>query len=574
MLGFAEAASLANGRWHRILENLGVNPALLKNSHSACPGCGGVDRFRFDDQEGRGTFICSQGTGEPIAGDGFNALIHFGLAQNLSEALALVKSQVETTETTQKVIKNEGCKKETRFDYKDEQGVHQYTVVRTDQPDGRKSFKQVTKNNKTPKQDSEFVPLPYRLADWFPLSGCYVVIAEGEKAVERLFETGVPATTNSGGSGNWDSRLNTWFEGRDVVVLPDNDEAGEKHLNKVITELTGIARSISVCRLPGLSDSEDVVDWLDKGNSPDQLLDLLDRAPSALQLATFSLDDLCSMEFEEPEPLHELLPAGCTLLAGAPKAGKSFLAEFLASELATEMRVLYLAMEYTGMVAKTRFGWMHDRNLKLQIAIKGEVPTLDSGGREWLEKQGKLFRPELIVVDTLVQLKSLTNDSYQTEAKSMKAMRAVLDSICDHHLILHHANKESKDRSSNSVERVLGSQALAGAVDNVMLLQKSDGIHTLQIDGRTVMPQKLVLKQDGPKFAIEQSPGAELEFSAPVQSEILNALFSGPLTVSQIANDLGLQLPNASAYCKKLLKAGRVERLPDKRYQLTEVGFS
>ena len=574
MVGYAEVADLANGRWTQILTNLGVNPNLLKNHHSSCPGCGGVDRFRFDDVDGRGTFICSQGTGDLLAGDGFNALVHFGIAKDLGEALSLVKSQVCIEGESSPASTRGGGRKEVCYCYKDQEGVHQYSVVRMDLLNGRKTFKQVTKNNVSPKKDPDFVPLPYRLPDWCPLSGCYIVIAEGEKAVDCLFQNGIPATTNSGGSGNWDSRLNQWFKGRDVVVLPDHDEAGEKHFNKVVTELAGVAQSVSVCRLPGLSDSEDVVDWLDKGNSPEQLLDLLDQAPSALELSTFSLNDLCSMEFEEPEPLHELLPAGCTLLAGAPKAGKSFLAEFLASELAADMRVLYLAMEYTGMVAKTRFGWMHDRDLQLQIAIKGEEPTLDEGGREWLEKQGKLFRPELIVVDTLVQLKSLTNDSYQTEAKSMKAMRAVLDSICDHHLILHHANKESKDRSSNSVERVLGSQALAGAVDNVMLLQKSDGIHTLQIDGRTVMPQKLVLKQDGPIFAIEQSPGAELEFSAPVQAEILNALFSGPLTVSQIANDLGIQLPNASAYCKKLLKAGRVERLPDKRYQLTEVGFS
>ena len=152
------------------------------------------------------------------------------------------------------------------------------------------------------------------------------------------------------------------------------------------------------------------------------------------------------------------------------------LAEFLASELADNIRVLYLAMEYTGMLAKKRFGWMMARKPQLQIAIKGDVPTFENGGREWLEKQGKIFRPELIIIDTLVQLKSLTNGDYQTEAKSMKALRAVLDSICDHHLILHHANKESKDRSSNSVERVLGSQALAGSVDTVMLLSKKDGV--------------------------------------------------------------------------------------------------
>ena len=573
MVGYAEVAALANSRWTQILTNLGVNPELLTNQHSQCPGCDGKDRFRFDDQEGRGTFICSQGSGELLAGDGFDALIHFNIAQDRSEALAIVKNQINTSENNSYEFKNSQSKKETYYHYKDQEGAHQYTVVRTDLPGGRKTFKQITKNNITPKKDPDFVPLPYRLPDWYPLSGSYIVIAEGEKAVDCLFQNGIPATTNSGGSGNWDSRLNPWFKGRDIVVLPDQDEAGEKHLNKVITELTGIALSISVCRLPGLSESEDVVDWLATGNSSEQLLNHLDHAPNALKLSTFSLEDLCAMDFEEPEPLHELLPAGCTLLAGSPKAGKSFLAEFLVSELAHDIPVLYLALEYTGMVAKNRFGWMYKKGLQLQLAMKGEVPALDSGGAEWLQREAKVFQPQLIVIDTLVQLKSLTNDSYQTEAKSMKALRAVLDSICDHHLILHHANKESKDRSSNSVERVLGSQALAGSVDTVMLLSKKDGVHTLEIDGRTTMPKKVILKQDGTLFSIQESPGAEIEFSAPVQSEILNALFSGPLSVTEIAIELGLQTSNASAYCRKLLEAGRIERLPDRKYQLSEVSF-
>ena len=574
MAGYLEVANLANGRWTQILTNLGVNPDLLIYDETPCPGCGGKDRFRFDDLEGRGTYICSQGTGDNSAGDGFQALIHFGIAKDLGEALSLVKSQVCIDEGRFTASNRGGSTKETYYDYKDHEGVHQYTVIRIDLPNGRKTFKQVTKNKVSPKKDPDFIPLPYRLPDWYPLSGSYIVIAEGEKAVDCLFQNGIAATTNSGGSGNWDSHLNPWFKDRDVVILPDHDEAGEKHVNKVVTELSGIASNIAVCRLPRLADAEDVVDWLAKGNDAGELIDLLDQAPNALELSTLSLDDLCAMEFEEPEPLHDLLPAGCTLLAGAPKAGKSFLAEFLASELAQDIRVLYLALEYTGMVAKTRFGWMGNRGLQLQIAIKGEVPALDDGGKEWLEKQGKLFRPELIVIDTLVHLKSLTNDSYQTEAKSMKALRAVLDAICDHHLILHHANKDSKDRSSNSVERVLGSQALAGSVDTVMLLSKKDGVHSLEIDGRTIMPKKLVLKQEGTCFSIQDNPGAEIENTAPVQAEILRLLFAGPLAVSEIANETGIQMPNASTYCKKLMEAGRIERLPNRKYQLSGVGFS
>lgn len=49
----------ARGRWLGILTDLGISPKLLVNHHGPCPLCGGTDRFRFDDKEGRGTWICN-----------------------------------------------------------------------------------------------------------------------------------------------------------------------------------------------------------------------------------------------------------------------------------------------------------------------------------------------------------------------------------------------------------------------------------------------------------------------------------------------------------------------------------
>lgn len=55
----------ANGQWQSILSNLGAEVPL--NTHTACPHCGGKDRFRFDDKDGNGTFICSQcGSGDGL----------------------------------------------------------------------------------------------------------------------------------------------------------------------------------------------------------------------------------------------------------------------------------------------------------------------------------------------------------------------------------------------------------------------------------------------------------------------------------------------------------------------------
>ena len=79
----SDAAKAARGQWPRILPALGVK--VVKNRHTSCPVCGGTDRFRFDDQEGRGTWICNQCG----AGDGLD-LVKKALSLSLTEAAARV----------------------------------------------------------------------------------------------------------------------------------------------------------------------------------------------------------------------------------------------------------------------------------------------------------------------------------------------------------------------------------------------------------------------------------------------------------------------------------------------------
>lgn len=57
----------AQGRWREILPAFGVATQFLQNKHGPCPICGGKDRYRFDDKEGRGTFFCAQcGSGDGL----------------------------------------------------------------------------------------------------------------------------------------------------------------------------------------------------------------------------------------------------------------------------------------------------------------------------------------------------------------------------------------------------------------------------------------------------------------------------------------------------------------------------
>ncbi|EHA9216979.1 DNA primase, partial [Salmonella enterica subsp. enterica serovar Paratyphi A] len=64
-MNVTETVKQACGYWPRILPALGVK--VIKNRHQSCPVCGGSDRFRFDDKEGRGTWFCNQcGAGDGL----------------------------------------------------------------------------------------------------------------------------------------------------------------------------------------------------------------------------------------------------------------------------------------------------------------------------------------------------------------------------------------------------------------------------------------------------------------------------------------------------------------------------
>ena len=111
-----------------------------------------------------------------------------------------------------------------------------------------------------------------------------------------------------------------------------------------------------------------MIDWLDAGGTKETLSLLIEhaddagnwRSGGARRHAGLSLRDLKAIKIERRDPLHDLLPPGFTLLAGAPKIGKSKLAEFIAGDVAQTNYVLYLALEYNQMVAQTRFNHLDD----------------------------------------------------------------------------------------------------------------------------------------------------------------------------------------------------------------------
>lgn len=177
-------------------------------------------------------------------------------------------------------------KAEAEYEYQDEHGNTAFWVVRfpPSAPGGKKTFRQKRPNGhggiEWKKGDTSIL---YRLPALIAAGSDDIIwLCEGEKDADRLTSLGLVATTAAQGAGKWSDGNAVWLSGRRVVILPDNDSAGEKDGALKLRSLRTMAASVAVVTLPGLSASGDVSDWLDAGGD---LVTLEEMGALALKMA-------------------------------------------------------------------------------------------------------------------------------------------------------------------------------------------------------------------------------------------------------------------------------------------------
>ena len=180
----------------------------------------------------------------------------------------------------------------------------------------------------------------YRLPELLQSSGP-VYVVEGEKAADALHALGFTVTTSAHGAKS--AKGTDWspLAGRDVVILPDNDDPGTGYAEDVIDLLSRLTPRpcIKIVNLPGLPDAGDAVDFIASRRAAG-LDDTAIRAeiqklaadaaavqPKAAQPAIAPV--LISLADVQPQPVSWLWPGRIalgkvTLLAGDPGLGKSF----------------------------------------------------------------------------------------------------------------------------------------------------------------------------------------------------------------------------------------------------------
>lgn len=122
-----------------------------------------------------------------------------------------------------------------------------------------------------------------------------VFYVEGEKDADTLTRWGYVATTNSGGAGNFPKDTAEVLRDKHVIILPDNDAAGQNHAHKLAEILFPTAASV---RIITLSDEPkgDVTDWSKSGvgNNGKRLRTIVDSTPPINHVEKAHFDDICN----------------------------------------------------------------------------------------------------------------------------------------------------------------------------------------------------------------------------------------------------------------------------------------
>jgi hypothetical protein len=184
--------------------------------------------------------------------------------------------------------------------YRRDDGTVCGAQVRIDRPDGRKEFRPVhltAEGSWVIRAHPDPRPL-YRLPELVGEASSVVFVAEGEKCVDRLAAMGKVATTSQGGALSPSKSDWSPLAGRDVVILPDNDQPGEGYAEAVCGILAGLSppARVRIVRLPGLEPGGDVADWR------------VHESPKARRAALDALVD--RSELVKPEPVARALMRG------------------------------------------------------------------------------------------------------------------------------------------------------------------------------------------------------------------------------------------------------------------------
>ncbi|GAA4831666.1 hypothetical protein GCM10023221_04360 [Luteimicrobium xylanilyticum] len=304
----------------------------------------------------------------------------------------------------------------------------------------------------------------------------------------------------------------------------------------------------------------------------------------------FTADQLLDTEFPDPRwAVEGLIPEGLTLLAGAPKLGKSWLALGIgisiaaggyalgSIETAPPADVLYLALEDTPRRLKSRLTKMlAGEPAPRGLTIMTQMPSMPQATEliaGWLDEHRDA---RLVVVDVLGKIRpslAANADRYDADYKVISALKQIADNYGIAIVAVTHVRKMADGDVFNTVS---GSTGLTGAADTTLVLRRARGEHgaSLHITGRDVEENEYALTfapetgtwtldgtdlhQAAERVATNKAVAGVSDDMAAV-IELVNSKPEG-VRAGDVATALGWPSTKATTYLNRACDQGRISK--------------
>lgn len=425
----------------------------------------------------------------------------------------------------------------------------------------------------------------YRLPELLAPSTEPIFLCEGEKDADALCDLGLIATTNPGGARKWRDEYSQTLCGRNVVILPDHDSAGEKHAAQVASALLSIARFVKVVRLPGLPDKGDVSDWLASGGTKEKLFHLVETTANftaetverkadsggtsgfCFRTAAEYLSEVKMRSQKKPYWQGIIREGEVSLLLGRPFAGKSTFAcaltlalhrgDTLLGRPCAQTRVAYLALERNGQnVAELFETW----GIAGQVTFADETPAFKGDGSELadsLEREIRKRGLEVVIVDHLQNLMSVPDgNDYAKVSNAIAPLARIAKKTGAHLMLLHHQGKGAAREEIDA----MGSEAYRGAADVLIEASKSGESHFIRTnirggDGNLPKTRVAVDLKTGEVTAVEAS---QVEFinNKKVVCDYVDAHGGEGVTIDTIQEETGIRRNTVLKILDEAVKGG------------------
>lgn len=237
--------------------------------------------------------------------------------------------------------------------------------------------------------------------------------------------------------------------------------------------------------------------------------------------------ELIKMDLPPVEYVVDIILAkGLVILSAKSKLGKSWLALDLALCVAsgcdflgfntTQGKVMYIDLENTRSLTQSRLRTLlNGSDAPDDLEIFNDFSTMsdyfEEDIRRELSQENKKF--SLVIVDVFQKIKKpkrVGQTDYEADYETLTTLKKIADEFSISLVLVHHNRKMTND--TDPFENLLGSTALMGASDEVIVLHKKDRKDietTMSISGRTVQENNYTIKFNKPLCKWEMVGDAE-----------------------------------------------------------------